>query len=212
MPRGGHADDAAKHRPRQGGGGAELSAVVLRDPGVMRALAHPRRMQLLRHLRADGAATATLLGEATGQSPASASYHLRQLAAHGLVEEVRGRGVGRERWWRARHGSTRVEAGAVESDETRMAAMAVTAAALADADSVVLGFLDAAERGGVAPAWVRASRLDDTSIYATPQELAALGVKIAQVLEPYRKRGVARRPATSRLCLVTVRAVPVVRP
>jgi DNA-binding transcriptional ArsR family regulator len=168
-------------------------------------------MQLLRHLRAEGPATATILGEATGQSPASASYHLRQLAAHGLVEEVSNRGVGRERWWRAKHASTRVDAGAVESDDTRTAAMAVTAAAVADADSVVLGFLHATERGEVEPEWVRASRLDDTSIHATPEELDRLGETIAQLLEPYRQRAIQRRPAASRLCLVTVRAVPVVQ-
>jgi DNA-binding transcriptional ArsR family regulator len=190
----------------------KLSALVLRDPGVMRALAHPRRMQLLRHLRAEGPATATLLGDATGQSPASASYHLRQLALHGLVAELPGRGVGRERWWQALHGGTRVEARALQNEETRTAAMAVTAAALADAEDVLLRFLDAAERGDVEYAWVRASGIDDTSIHVTAQELDALGKAIARLVAPYRRRSKASRPPDARLCLLSVRGVPVLQP
>lgn len=74
----------------------------LDDPIAMRALAHPLRLRLLGMLRMDGPATATALGERLGEVPALVSYHLRQLGAHGFVEEApelaRDR---RERWWRA---------------------------------------------------------------------------------------------------------------
>ena len=50
--------------------------------------------------------TATLLGKRVGESSGSTSYHLRQLAAYGFVEEVPDHGSGRERWWRARHRMT----------------------------------------------------------------------------------------------------------
>ncbi|MGR7025908.1 helix-turn-helix domain-containing protein [Geodermatophilus sp. URMC 62] len=82
-------------------------AVDVSDPRVLRAVAHPLRASLLGLLRAEGPSTASRLGQRLGESSGSTSYHLRQLAASGLVEEVPGEGTGRERWWRARHRSTR---------------------------------------------------------------------------------------------------------
>ncbi|MFD5567126.1 ArsR/SmtB family transcription factor [Streptomyces cadmiisoli] len=67
----------------------------------LRGLAHPLRMQLLDALRLGGPATASGLADRLGESSGSTSYHLRQLAAHGFVEEDRERGKGRERWWKA---------------------------------------------------------------------------------------------------------------
>ncbi|WP_405583337.1 transcriptional regulator [Streptomyces sp. NBC_01092] len=42
-----------------------------------------------------------MLAERLGQSSGATSYHLRQLAAHGFVEDDPERGKGRERWWKA---------------------------------------------------------------------------------------------------------------
>ncbi|MGY1742740.1 MULTISPECIES: helix-turn-helix domain-containing protein [unclassified Blastococcus] len=81
-------------------------AVDVSDPRVLRALSHPLRSGLLSLLRLEGPSTATRLGRRLGESSGATSYHLRQLAAFGLVEEVLG-GDGRERWWRAVHRSTR---------------------------------------------------------------------------------------------------------
>jgi predicted ArsR family transcriptional regulator len=57
---------------------------------------------MIRHLNDHGPATATTLAQALGESTGQTSYHLRQLARHGLVEEDAARGTGRERWWRSR--------------------------------------------------------------------------------------------------------------
>ena len=54
----------------------------------MRALAHPVRVALLELLGRDGPMTATQAGEALGESPANASFHLRTLAKYGFVEEA----------------------------------------------------------------------------------------------------------------------------
>src|SRR6516164_10072494 len=70
------------------------------DPRALRALAHPLRLSLLGMLRTEGPLTATQAGELLGESSASCSFHLRQLAKYGLVEETGG-GQGRERPWRA---------------------------------------------------------------------------------------------------------------
>src|SRR5438067_286341 len=68
---------------------------------AVRALAHPLRLKLLDLLRFDGPATATLLARRVGESSGATSYHLRQLARYGYVDEVP-RAGGRERWWRYR--------------------------------------------------------------------------------------------------------------
>src|SRR5580693_2977014 len=74
-------------------------SVRLTDPRALRAYAHPTRMALVALLRRDGPQTATQAALATGESVASCSFHLRQLAKYGLVEEAGGRG--REKPWRA---------------------------------------------------------------------------------------------------------------
>jgi len=79
------------------------------DPRSLRGLAHPLRMRLLSTLRHDGPATASQLAEKLGESSGATSYHLRQLAAHGFVEDDPERGKGRERWWRAAKEGTRFD-------------------------------------------------------------------------------------------------------
>jgi len=78
-------------------------AAQVRDPQVLRALAHPLRSRLLGLLRVDGPSTASRLAERVGQSSGVTSYHLRQLEQRGFVAEVEGRGTARERWWQAQH-------------------------------------------------------------------------------------------------------------
>ncbi|MGC0421249.1 helix-turn-helix domain-containing protein [Embleya sp. AB8] len=70
------------------------------DLDALRLLAHPLRYRIARALR-DGPATSTTLGRALGLSSGLASYHLRQLAQHGFIEEAPELAKGRERWWRA---------------------------------------------------------------------------------------------------------------
>lgn len=56
----------------------------------------------MRRLRRDGPATATSLARVLGENTGATSYHLRQLAEHGFIEDDPALGHGRERWWRAR--------------------------------------------------------------------------------------------------------------
>lgn len=79
------------------------------DARSLRGLAHPLRMQLLDALRFGGPATASQLAEKLGESSGATSYHLRQLAAHGFVEDAPERGKGRERWWKAVHRGLRFD-------------------------------------------------------------------------------------------------------
>jgi predicted ArsR family transcriptional regulator len=69
------------------------------DAATLRALSHPVRIALLELLVLDGPMTATQAGERLGETPGNCSFHLRQLAKHGFVEEVGG-GKGRARPWK----------------------------------------------------------------------------------------------------------------
>jgi DNA-binding transcriptional ArsR family regulator len=70
-------------------------------PAQLKALAHPLRVQILDLLSTHGALTASRLADLVGESSGSTSYHLRQLAAHGFIEEAPELGSARDRWWRA---------------------------------------------------------------------------------------------------------------
>jgi DNA-binding transcriptional ArsR family regulator len=78
------------------------------EAAAARALAHPLRLELLDLLRFGGPSTATLLARRTGESSGSTSYHLRELARYGFIEEAPGQD-GRERRWRYRHRSVTLE-------------------------------------------------------------------------------------------------------
>jgi hypothetical protein len=73
--------------------------VVLTDPKMMRALAHPVRMALLELIEVAGTLTATQASELLGESPANCAFHLRTLGKYGYIAEAGG-GKGRERPWK----------------------------------------------------------------------------------------------------------------
>ena len=70
------------------------------DPRAIRALAHPLRLDLLQLLGASGPATAAQCGRVLGVSQASCSFHLRQLAKYGFVQDAGPGRDRRERQWR----------------------------------------------------------------------------------------------------------------
>ncbi|HEY1832763.1 MAG TPA: helix-turn-helix domain-containing protein [Acidimicrobiales bacterium] len=71
----------------------------LNDPRTLRALSHPVRIAIIEALILHGPLTATQVGEKIAESATTCSFHLRQLAKYGFVEEAGG-GKGRERPWR----------------------------------------------------------------------------------------------------------------
>src|SRR6201984_1021816 len=92
----------------------------LTDPRALRAYAHPVRMALMGLLRTEGPLTATRAAELLGESSGTCSFHLRQLAKYGLVEEAGG-GTGREKPWRATTTSTAWDATGDAAPETAAA-------------------------------------------------------------------------------------------
>ena len=156
-------------------------SVVVSDARALRALAHPLRNRLLALLRRDGPSTATVLGRAVGESSGSTSYHLRQLAAHGFIEDAPGQGRGRERVWRARHRLTSWEAGdLLRHPGGREVAEEMLHRQL-DAHARLLEAWTE-QRDDLGPSWRAASSLSDAALRMTPAQARALADELGEVL------------------------------
>jgi DNA-binding transcriptional ArsR family regulator len=107
---GDHGEEIAAHEaapdgePASSGGPADRLSGRILDAAALKALAHPLRFQLVELLLELGPSTASELGRQVGESSGSTSYHLRQLAAQGLIEEAPELGNARDRYWRAVRG------------------------------------------------------------------------------------------------------------
>jgi DNA-binding transcriptional ArsR family regulator len=155
------------------------------DPRSLRGIAHPLRMRLLGLLRAHGPATATLLADRVGASTGATSYHLRQLAAYGFVEEESGRGSGRERWWRAVHRTTRYGAALASGDAS------AAEAGEAFLRTLAMQYADETQRAldewSTLPDEWRAPPLADFALRLTPAEFRALQHRLTDLLVGYRE-------------------------
>ncbi|MEU9092260.1 helix-turn-helix domain-containing protein [Streptomyces sp. NPDC048428] len=85
-------------------GGTEITELA-----ALKALAQPRRQQILQHLTLHGPATSAILARALGLNTGATSYHLRELARYGFVADTvpQEPGARRVRWWRAVPGDRR---------------------------------------------------------------------------------------------------------
>ena len=70
------------------------------DPQAIKALAHPIRLDLLELVGRVGPVTAAQCGRALDVSQANCSFHLRQLAKYGFIEDAGQGRDRRERLWR----------------------------------------------------------------------------------------------------------------
>jgi DNA-binding transcriptional ArsR family regulator len=92
-------DDTGSGTPGAAAPAAPPELRKITDARTLRALAHPVRIAILEALSLGGPMTATEVGEQISESPTTCSFHLRQLAKYGFVEEAGG-GKGRARPWR----------------------------------------------------------------------------------------------------------------
>ncbi|WP_406355834.1 ArsR/SmtB family transcription factor [Streptomyces sp. NBC_00658] len=100
---------------------APHTSTELSDLATLKALAQPRRQRMLQHLTVHGPATSATLARALGLNTGATSYHLRELARYGFVEEqTEATGHGRERWWRAVPGDRRFPPRSRQSPEMRL--------------------------------------------------------------------------------------------
>lgn len=156
-----------------------MGTSITPDIAGLRALSHPVRLRMLGLLRAEGPATATTLARRLDLNTGATSYHLRQLAQHGFIEEDAGRGNARERWWRAAHESTRTafrEEGVVDSDVEAY----LTTVALMYADRMRAAV---SEISFLPEEWRKVGTLSDWEILLTPTQAEALVQRLAEVIE-----------------------------
>ena len=172
--------------------------VRLTDPRALRALAHPTRLRLVGLLRREGPLTATQAGALIGEVPASASFHLRQLAKYGLVEEAAG-GRGRERPWQATAMFTSWSA-AGGSPDLAIADQMLTAVVAERYAEQLQAWL--AAKPGEPVEWQQAAGLGDVLLYVTAEELKQItrraGRPAAALSRPCRRPQPAARRRTAR--------------
>ncbi len=91
------------------------------DVDSLKALAHPLRQQMLTRLQREGPATSAELAAEFGADRGGTSYHLRQLARFGFIEEDAGRSAGRRRFWRFIPQDLRTPRGSADPEVTSAA-------------------------------------------------------------------------------------------
>lgn len=156
---------------------------VTPGPEGLRALSHPGRLRMLGLLRAEGPATATSLATRLGLNTGATSYHLRQLAQHGFVVEDPERGNGRERWWKAAHSSTHVDASQATTEEEQDTAGAfLQSVAVVYSENLQRAVM---EERSLPLEWQRAGDLSDWRLQLTPARAHALVQALHEVIETW---------------------------
>lgn len=178
------------------------------DPAVMRALAHPARLEILEYLSlAKEGATATECAEVVGLSPSAMSYHLRALAKVGMIEEAPSRGDGRERVWQASYRQYSVSGERVASAEEVAAEAGMVEALLARQNEKVRRYM--ARVRAEPEDWFDTVSITDQTLALTAGELQELLVKIDELVDPVKRLNREDAPSTARSVSFQVRAVPV---
>jgi DNA-binding transcriptional ArsR family regulator len=161
------------------------------DAPALKALAHPMRVHILRILRLRKKASVTSLAEELGETTGATSYHLRQLARHGFVEEFDAdqpdekRAGRKQRWWRMAvdeiH-TTGLEF--MDRDDTREAFTFLLREGVADRSRRLANWY-ATARDWPEP-WQRASSDMDGNLELNPKQTRALADELAALLARYR--------------------------
>ncbi len=179
----------------------------LSDPQTMRALTHPVRLALLEALELEGQLTATQAGELIGEPPNTCSFHFRQLARYGFVEEA-GPAPGRSRPWRLM--TSRMHFTDLHEDpETAIAARELDRMLRERYFTRLSAFY--ATRTDYPLAWQETTGGSQALVHVTPEELRSVDEQIMAILERYRDRNTdpARRPADSLPVEILLFAYPV---
>ncbi|MGC9670451.1 helix-turn-helix domain-containing protein [Planosporangium sp. 12N6] len=179
-----------------------------RETVTQAALRHPVRAALMELITARGTVTSTDAARELGGSSGLYSFHLRQLARHGLIEEAPAT-RGRVRPWRlaSPEPARDVTDPAPSPDST------------ADLDGLARGLEDESYRRWLAqrdraPGLWRRDEAFSQVLYLTPDELTELGDTIRELVDRYRQREhrPATRPAGAGPVAVVARLFPLLEP
>src|SRR3954462_610519 len=160
------------------------------DAPALKALAHPLRVQILRTLELRGQVSVTGLAGELGETTGAVSYHLRQLARHGLVEEgdaEQAAGVGRRRrLWRMAADEIHMTGTAFLRDEDTREAAGFLLREISSSRSRRLAHWQATAADWPEE-WQRASSDMDGTLTLDPAQTRALADELKAVLDRYRE-------------------------
>ena len=160
------------------------------DPRAIRALAHPLRLDLLHLLGAVGPSTAAECGRVLGASQASCSFHFRQLARYGYVEETEPGRDRRERRWRTSNRRLSVRAAADDVAVRQEVERVVV-------EHEMQAILDYSRRPADAnPEWRHNAGIVAAMVLLSPDEAARMKEQWMALLEPYTARVNDGRPTS----------------
>lgn len=182
----------------------------LNDPKTLRALTHPVRLALLEALTLEGPLTATAAGELIGESPTTCSFHFRQLAKYGFVEEA-GAGPGRQRPWKVVQHGMRFD-DLHEDPETSIAAKSLERMVFARAMNRREEYYTA--RPSYPREWQEATEDLETILMVTPAELREVLADVMRIFDRFRERIIdpTSRPADTVPVEVLTFAFPLKHP
>lgn len=183
---------------------------VYLDSRQLRVLAHPLRSRLLSALRAFGPGTATELAQRLQTNTGATSYHLRQLADVGLIEEQPEDAPGRRRYWRAAHEMTSYRESAFEEDADDRAAVDWL---LGHHVRLVQRWTEdwLESRREWPTAWRDAATQSDYEFPLTPEGLAELNRELHAVVERHRAQADPAAPGAEK-CAVVLQSFPMPAP
>lgn len=184
----------------------------LEDPRTLRALAHPLRLRLLGLLRSDGPATVSGLAARVEQSVPLVSYHLRQLAEHGFIEEARELAKDRrETWWRSSHEFTSWSMTDFLDSPERLDALGMLQHEILRAHAGrIQAFFDAAPTWD--KEWLDASETSDLRLSVTPSELKQVTTELWEVIDRWREREPSPGAGVAELILYAIPREPGEKP
>lgn len=161
----------------------ESSETLVLDAKSMRVIAHPVRIRIMGILRKTGPQTSTTLAERLGLNTGATSYHLRQLAEHGMIIEDTERASGRERWWTIPTRSTQMVASELDAEGLEESVNFLRALSLVHAEKMQRGI----ETYLSEPLeWRTATTFSDYGLRLKAEEANALLAELRGVLDKYR--------------------------
>lgn len=156
----------------------------------------------------DGPGTASMLARELGESSGATSYHLRALAAAGLIIEDLERRKGRERWWKRDPDRVGLISSAPAEDPEYDAAVAQLESTMVGRDEDALRrYVHQRREGEHTDSWRETAFIGGWTVYATQEEVNELSELVVRWLRA-RQRPAEKRDRATPLVYVTYRAMP----
>ncbi|WP_235995097.1 ArsR/SmtB family transcription factor [Nonomuraea montanisoli] len=154
------------------------------DAKALKSFAHPLRLRLYELLDEHGPSTATRLAALLEQNTGATSYHLRELARHGMIETAPELGKGKEKYWRIVPGGFTYGEPSQDDPEAASAFSFLLDDLIRQRGAELARWR--AEATAAPEEWVQASGFGRRSLRLTPQEAEDMRDEVLEVLDRYR--------------------------